>query len=160
MRTVSNISIGSTMPPKGKYNCSVVAIDKGVSSNKKTPYIEPTLSTGEDDFTDQLYVTPKTIGRLSLFARRVCGMPDDFPLSDDDTAAANELAKFIMQNAVGKSCIVTIEENEEMFIPTTGPDAGRTKVKLRRKVAFKGYERFEEPLPPSSNTTPEDDLPF
>lgn len=159
MRTAGSISTGNgSLPPKGKYNCVVIGIDKGLSQQKKTPYIEPTLSTGEEDFTDQLYVTEKTIGRLCLFAKRVCGMPDDFSLSDDDKSAVNEIAKFIMENAIGKNCIVTIEENEEKFIPKTGPDIGRTITKMRRRVGFNGYAKPSEHG--TIKTATDEDLPF
>ena len=167
MRTADSISFGGNItPPKGKYACRVINIDKGISQQKKTPFVEPTFSTESVDyedyeFTDQIYVTEKTIGRLCLFARRVCGMPDNFELPDSDKEAANTVAKYIMENAVGKMCIVTIEENEEKFIPTSGPDMGRTITKMRRRVAFKGYENYKnESVPEQQQQINDDDLPF
>ena len=149
------------MPPKGKYHFQVIDIGKGSSQQKHTPFVEPLLSIGEYDFTDQIYVTENTLGRLCLFARRICGMPDNFELPDSNAEAAIAVAKFIMENAIGKEGIVTIEENEEKFIPTSGPDMGRTITKMRRRVAFKGYDKYEpstsvEGVPEQSD----DDLPF
>lgn len=159
MRTVSSISMGMNFPPKGQYNCLVIGISKGTSQNKKTPYVEPMFITEEYEFNDQLYVTPKTVGRLSLFARKVCNMPDDYELPDDDSEAANTLAKYIMENAVNKNCIVTIDEFTEKFIPTTGPDMGRTVEKTRRRVAFRGYNRIEENIIQQTDIS-DDELPF
>jgi len=159
VRTAESIKMGTSFPEKGKHSCIVVDISKGVSKGeKKTPYIEPVFSNGEDEFTDSLYVTPKTVGRLCLFAQRVCGMQKDHQLPDDDKDAANEIAKFIMANAIDKRCIVTIEETEEVFMATTGPDAGRNITKKRKRVAFKGYDRYVDH--PAASASKEDDLPF
>lgn len=157
MRTAGSIPMGMNFPPKGQYNCLVVDISKGTSKEKKTPYVEPIFTTGEYEFNDQLYVTPKTIGRLSLFARKVCNMPDDHEIPDDDKDAANALAKYIMENAANKKCIVTIDEFIEKFIPVSGPDMGRTVEKTRRRVAFRGYDRMPEN---QSINIDDDDLPF
>lgn len=163
MRTVDSVSFGGTsFPPKGKYQCKVIALSKGKSPSKKTPFIELTLTTGEDDFSDQLYITDKAIGRLCLVARRVCDMPDTFEIPDNDNEAVNLIAKFICENALEKECIVTIEENEESFIPTSGPDIGRTKTILKRRVAFRGYDRYiSSQISDTSNSNiEEEDLPF
>lgn len=144
MRHAGNIGIGSSFPPVGKYQCMVIALNKGTTQQKKTPYIEVVFSTGEDEFPDQLFVTAKTLGRLCFFAKRVCGMPDEYELSDDDKEASVQIAKYIMQNALNKICYVTIEETDEEFIPTSGPDMGRKIKKTRRRVAFRGYDRYPD----------------
>ena len=158
MRTAGSITMGMVFPPKGKYNCLVIGVEKGVSQNKKTPYVEPVFSSGEFEFNDQLYVTPKTIGRLSHFARKVCNMSDDYELPDNDIEASHALAKFIMDNALNKKCVVTIDEFTEKFIPLSGPDMGRTIEKTRRRVAFRGYEKIQEDA--QQETVSDDDLPF
>jgi hypothetical protein len=159
VRTAESIKMGASFPEKGKYPCVVIDVLKGVSKGeKKTPYVEPVFSNGEDEFSDSLYVTPKTVGRLCMFAQRVCGMPKDFQLPDDDKEAANEVARFIMTNSIGKKCIVTIEEHEEMFMPTSGPDAGRNITKKRRRVAFRGYDRHVDAQHGVSQK--DEDLPF
>lgn len=169
-RTASSIPIGgNNMPPKGKYNCVVQATVTGRSAQKKTPYVELLLTTESGmDFEDQLYVTGKALNRLCLVARRVCGMPDDFELPDDDDEAAKTVANYIEKNVPGKMCLVTIEENDEKFMPQTGPDAGRTITKKRRKVAFNGYDKpiVVEPQPetpaPQGDMAgqPQEELPF
>ena len=160
-RTLNDVPTGGgQLPPKGKYNCVIINVEKGTSKLKHTPQIEVTLSTGDVDFCDQLYVTPKTLPRLCLFAKRVCDMPAETVLPDEDLPAAVEVAKFIMGNAMGKKCLVTIEENPEIFIPTTGPDAGRSKTIMKRKVAFRGYEKTEERQPGDDGETPQEPLPF
>lgn len=149
--------MGSAMPPKGRYEFEVVGIEKGVSTGeKKTPYIEVTMISSEHEFSDQIYVTEKTLSRLCLFAKRICGMPDTFELPDGDKEASNVVARFIMENALGKCGIVTVEENEEKFMPSSGPDAGRMVSKMRRRVAFNGYQKMEI----KNNQQKEDDLPF
>jgi hypothetical protein len=160
MRTAGSISMGSSMPAAGKYACQVISVEKGTSSKSNTPFIEPMFTTGEDDFSDQLYVTPKTLGRLLLFAKKVCGMQDSFELPDDDMEASKSVANFIMKNALGKQCFVTIEEIEEKFMPSTGPDAGRTIIQKKRKVAFRGYDRYGEEIKRQSVDQKDEDLPF
>lgn len=143
-RTAGDVPIGGgTMPPKGKYVCTVLNTVSGRSAKKKTPQIEITLSNGEYEFADQLYVTDKTLPRLCLFAIRVCGMSRTEPLPDDNLEAAQQVAKFIMANALDKKCIVTVDENDEKFMPEKGPDAGRVITIKRRKVPMNGYEEYK-----------------
>lgn len=146
-RTANDIKFGGgyNFPPIGKYPCTVVSVLNDVSAQKKTPFIDVTFSTGDYEFPDQLYVTDKTLGRLCMFATRVCGMPRETRLPDADTEAVKFLANYIMQNAIGKRAIVIVEENEEKYMPTSGPDAGRTLTKKRKRVAFRGYEEYKEP---------------
>jgi len=149
------------MPPAGTYTCSVLDVQTAKSKNKGTPYIDVTLSNGEYEFNDQLYVTARTINRLCLFAKRVCGMSDDTEIPDDDLEAAKFVANYIMKNAVDNRCMVTVEENDEKFMPESGPDMGRTITIKRRRVAFTGYERYNETE--STTTTKkvtDEDLPF
>lgn len=164
MRTVDSVSFGSgELPPPGKYGFTVVEIEKGKSQVKKTPFVQPTLLThnGDYQFVDQLYVVGKALSRLCLFARRICKMPDDFKIPDEDQPAAIEVAKYIMENARDKTGIVKVEENEEKFIPESGPDAGRTITRMRRRVAFIGYEKDEDlDTITEKHQTEDDDLPF
>jgi hypothetical protein len=139
-RTVSDVPCGNFFPQKGKHNCIVIGFEKGKSKTKHTPQIELTLSNGETEFKDQLFVTEKTLNRLCLVAQRVCGMPKDTAIPDNNLEAANFVAAFICENVTGKKCVATIEENEETFMSTSGPNAGRNMTKKRRRVAFNGYD--------------------
>lgn len=160
-RTLNDFQMQSVFPPVGKYQVSIISVEKGKSATKQTPQITLTFDDGENIYSDNLFVTPKTIPRLALVAKRVCLMDEKTVLPDDDMEAANIIAKFIMQNALHKQCIVKIEENEESFIPTSGPDVGKTKTIKKRRVAYNGYERFTgEPLPQSTTTPQQDDMPF
>jgi hypothetical protein len=62
-------------------------------------------------------------------------------LPDKDIDAANTVAKYIMENANGKNCVVRIEETEESFIAESGPDIGQKKTVKKRRVAYNGYEK-------------------
>ncbi len=142
-RTLNDLpSANRGCPPKGEYVSTITGAISGRSKTKKTPQIELTISNGDFDFSDTLFVTEKTISRLALVAKRVANMKEDYELPDDDLECANELAKYIMQNIIGKRCVVVIEENEESFIPERGPDMGRKITKIRRRVAFNGYKEL------------------
>jgi hypothetical protein len=164
-RTAGDVPIGSGFPPVGKHVCTVLDVIAGTSARKKTPQIEITMSNGEMEFADQLYVTDKTLSRLCLFAIRVCGMPRGTALPDADSEAVSQVAKFIINNALGKKAVVIIEEKEEKFMPESGPDAGRMVTKKRRRVAFPcGYEEYK-PAPAVDGdmqepTAAEEPLPF
>lgn len=162
-RTLDDMpSANRGFPNPGEHECVVLSAVAGRSKTKKTPQIELCLSTGERDFEDQLFVTLKTISRLSLVAGRVAGMPKDYQLPDDDSECANVLAKYIASNVVGKRCIVVIEESEETWIPESGPDMGRKMTRMRRRVAFGGYKKIDPKQEhQKEETQPEnDDLPF
>lgn len=168
-RTLGDIPFGKGLPPKGKHNCTVLNAIKGFSSTKKTPQIEIILSNGETEFSDQLYVTEKTLPRLCLVAQRVCGMSKETVIPDSNKEAIIFLASFIMENIVGKNCVVTIEENEEIYIPSNGPDMGRSIKRMRKRVSFNGYdvsvEAKEQRQPGEESielpiTQQEEELPF
>jgi len=143
MRKLGDIK-ETDMPEVGRHNCEIISTKFIESKEKKTPGIEITMTNGITKFTDTIYVTAKTINRLSLFAKRVCEMDENTTIPDDDLQAANFIGNFIMHNGAGKKCIVTIAEYEEKFIPTYGPDMGRTKTIKKRKVAFNGYETIAD----------------
>lgn len=161
-RTVNDFSMQRDFPPPGKYQVSVISAEKGFSSQKKTPQLTLVFSDGESEFDDNLYVTEKTVSRLAMVAKRVCGMDDKFSLPDGNLDAAKVLANYIFENVKGKRCIVKIEENEEFYVVESGPEAGRSKSKMKRRVAFNGYERYTEQQSekPAQTKTPGDDLPF
>jgi hypothetical protein len=153
-RTLNDFSMQRVFPAAGRYQVNIISIEKGVSKQKKTPQITLVFSDGENEFDDQIYVTEKTIPRLCLVAKRVCLMDEKTQLPDVDIDAANMVAKYIMSNALGKKCIVKIEENEETIIIDNGPNIGQKKTIKRRRVAYNGYERYVEPQAGS------DDMPF
>ena len=158
-RTLNDFSMQKVFPPSGKYHVSVTGIEKGKSAKKQTPQITVTFSDGEIEFDDNLFVTLKTIPRLALFAKRVCGMDKKTVLPDDDEQAATIIAKHIMANSVGKKCIVMIEESEEQYIAESGLDIGKTKTIKKRRVAYNGYYR-DEAAPDHNGANGEDNLPF
>jgi hypothetical protein len=141
-RTVNDFSMNRVFPPAGKYSVEIIGIEKGKSKKKGTPQITLIFSDGESEFDDNLFVTEKTIPRLCLVAKRVCLMDEKTILPDSDIDAANLVAKFIMENALGKKCIVKIEETEEQYMAENGPDIGRTKTIKKRRVAYNGYEKY------------------
>lgn len=154
-------------PPVGKYPVLITSIEKGFSNVRKTPQITVWFSDGISEFNDNLYVTEKAIPRLALFAKRVCLMDEKTQLPDEDKECKLVIARYIMENSVGKKCVVTIEENEETYIPTSGPDIGVPKKIKKRRVAFRGYDRYIENEPGQNINEPKlqsnnnnDDLPF
>ena len=154
-------------PQPGKYPVSIISIEKGFSSVKKTPQITVWFSDGENEFNDNLFVTEKAIPRLALFAKRVCLMDEKTMLPDDDKECKLVIARHIMENSVGKKCIVTIEENIEQYIVEKGPDVGQTKNIKKRRVAFRGFDRMPIYTPGEDKgehapnvEEPKDGLPF
>jgi hypothetical protein len=143
-RTVNDFSMQRTFPPAGWYSVEIIGVEKGLSAKKKTPQITLIFSDGESEFDDNLFVTEKTIPRLCLVAKRVCGMDEKTVLPDSDIEAANTVAKYICEHANGKKCRVRIEENEEKYMVESGPDIGQTKSIKKRRVAYNGYERYVE----------------
>ena len=141
-RTVNDFSMNRVFPPAGKYSVEIIGIEKGKSKKKLTPQITLIFSDGESEFDDNLFVTEKTIRRLCLVAKRVCLMDEKTELPDKNIDAANMVAKFIMENALGKKCIVKIEETEEQYIAENGPDIGTRRTIKKRRVAYNGYEKY------------------
>lgn len=153
--------------------CTCTAVGKGKSSKKQTPYVE-LFWQGVDGsfFNDQLYVTPKAIGRLAIVAQRVCGLPKDYELSDKKEDAVVELARVIVSKAQGCNAMVYVEEYTEDYMVQDGPDVGQMrKIKKHRVAPFTGYKKPEdhkedtqpqEPpkQPEQMATPPQDDLPF
>jgi hypothetical protein len=160
MRKISDIH-EKEMPSVGKHNCIITSADMGESKNKKTPYLELTMTNGEVEFSDCLFLTPKALNRLLMVSKRVCNINEETELPDNDMEACRFLANYIQDNIIGKHASITIAEFEEKFIPESGQDMGRMKTIFKRKVAFNGYEGVknnETPneikiyeLPPSKN---------
>jgi hypothetical protein len=164
MRTAGDIPLGREMPAAGEHPCLISAATRGESKNKHTPYVELTISNGETEFTDSLFISGAALPRLMIVALRVCGMPKDYELPDDDYECAEAVADYIKDYAPGKHCIVTVGELKEKYMATTGPDAGRTITKTIRKVTFGGYAApTEESIAQSPSMEAgvnEDSLPF
>ncbi len=163
-RTLNDFNMQCVFPPPAKYRVSVLTVEKGVSSQKKTPQITVWFTDGENEFNDNLFVTEKAIPRLALFAKRVCLMDEKTALPDSDKECMVVIAKYIMENSIGKKCIVTIEENEESFVITQGPEVGQTRKGKKRRVAFRGFDRWIEQEPGQDLNEPlpqgQSDLPF
>ena len=143
MRTVNDVPMGgNSWPPAGKHLCRCTDAKPWTSPKKQTPAVMLTWVTrdGAYQFEDAVFVTSKAIGRLHLVAKRVCQIPGDTELPDDDLNAAKVFARYIADNAKGKDALVTIEEQEEQFVVREGPDMGQTRTTTRHRVAFGGYE--------------------
>lgn len=126
-------------------------------------------------FKDKIYCTDKAIQRLNLVAQRVCNMPPETELPEDDLDAAKFLARHILDNAQGCWAKVRIEENEEKYIIKSGDRMGQEATKMKRKVSFGGYESMSDmpetpyDMPPNKNAPQgppteqiddDEDLPF
>ena len=149
---------GPSFPAVGSVECICVDIEKKYSTKKITPYAEITMraKTGEK-FTDQAYLVKTALSRLSIVASRLCGWNKENKLSDSDDEALMEIEAFIFKNAIGKSAILTIEETEEFYIVESGPDIGQKKSKKKKKVAFRGYDKCENP---TMTLDPNENMPF
>ena len=168
-RTLSDMpeSGGGKHPPPGRHLCRVIKAAPWKSPKKGTPAAMLTLATRDGvQFEDPLFVSPKALWRLVLVARRVCGMPADTAIPDNDLEAAKFLARYIVGNATGKDAIITIEERDEAYIVTEGPDEGQKKIVKRRRVSGAGYEtapadvRQDEDAPMPSDEDAGTDIPF
>ncbi len=163
MRTVDDVSMGNSFwPPAGKHLCRCTEAKPWVSPVKQTPAVMLTWVTRDAayQFEDAVFVTAKAIGRLHLVAKRVCQIPGDTELPDDDISAAKVFARYIADNAKGKDALVTIEETEEKIVIQDGPDMGQTKSVTRHRVAFDGYDVLPKDDNVSPGEIPEDDIPF
>ncbi|MFH1615840.1 MAG: hypothetical protein ABIG61_12255 [Planctomycetota bacterium] len=162
-RTANDIPMtsGVNFPPPGKYICRCLAAAPQKSKVKKTPLVLLTFTTQDAmyQFSDPVFVTGKAINRLMLVASRLCQIPGDTPLSDDDFEAAKQLARYIVDNAPSNDVLITIEEQTEEYMVEQGPDIGQKKQRKRRRVAFSGYEQLPEPME-QQPATDESDLPF
>lgn len=163
MRNVSDIGMGYNWPDVGPHKCTCTKVEKKTSKNKHTPYLEiEWVTTNGDCFTDSVFVTEKTIGRMSMIAIRVCGLDRGYQLPDSDYDAMIELEKFLCENLQGKRAVVIVEEEEYEIMPENGPDAGRLIKKKRKKVAFRGYEEIPAGSQAETKTAnkADEDLPF
>ena len=162
-RTLSDMpeSGGSNFPAPGRHLCRCVKAVAWKSPKKGTPAALLTLATREgEQFEDAVFVTPKALWRLVLVARRLCEMPADATVPDNDAEAAKFLAQHVVDNAVGRDAIVTIEERNETYMVTDGPDQGQKKTAKRRRVAAAGYasasaeDSIAEPTKDDGETIP------
>ncbi len=167
MRTLDKIPTGgNSFPPAGKHLCRCTGAKPWTSPTKHTPAVMLSFTTADAmyQFDDPVFMTAKAIGRLALVAKRLCRMPAETELPDDDLEAAKQLARYIADNAHGKDSFVTIEENIEEYMVIDGPDVGQTKTRTRHRVAFAGYEQpaleTENTSQSQSEMPEDDDIPF
>jgi len=144
-RTAGDVGVPNSQgrwPPPGWCVATCVNAEKWKSPKKSTPAVMLTWRTPDDQFEweDPVFVTGKALKRLNLVALRVCGMPRDTVLPDDDLVAAKLVANYIMEHVVGQPAKVQIEVHEEEFMYETGPKAGQVGKVQRSKVAFGGYD--------------------
>ncbi|MBE3088173.1 MAG: hypothetical protein IMZ71_03540 [Chloroflexi bacterium] len=157
-RTAGMMSEANDMrwPPPGWSDCTCVLAEKWKSPKKGTGAVMLTWTTtdGEYLFEDPIFVTTKAISRLVLVAKRVCAIPDDMAIPDDDVQAASTLARFILDHAQGKQARVLVEVHDEEYMVAEGPEQGQKKTKKRSKVAFAGYDRVKVDLQDAGNAEP------
>lgn len=183
-RTASDVGMPSQMawPPEGWIEATCTKAAKWTSPKKKTAAVMLSWESldARYNWEDPVYVTAKAIKRLNLVAQRVCGMPRETQLPDDDKAAANLLARYILDHAAGRSALVLVESQEQNFLYESGPKVGQKRIVKIHRVAFAGYEpladqakplpdeapdlprnsRAPQPPPELDNEEPEEDLPF
>ncbi len=166
MRTLSNIptSNDGSWPPEGPHLCRCIKTGSWTSPKKGTAAAKLTFTTADAQyqFEDLVFVTVKAMGRLALVASRLCQMPKDTELPDDDLETAKQIARYIVDHAVGKDVILTIETQKEQYMIESGPDMGNVRHKIRSRVAFSGYDVPETEGEQELPETPEDssDIPF
>ena len=141
MRKISDLQ-DKESPPAGTMRAICIRAGMQQSKKKKTPYIELTWEDSESKFqwTDSVFCTVKAISRLAIVADRVCGFDSELP--DDNNDAMGVMTDYVIENAIGKKALVTIEEKEEIYIPESGPDMGRKITIKRKRVAFGGYAKI------------------
>lgn len=148
-RNIDDIATGDfNFPDAGKHGCLCVGVKK-VSANSGNSGIELTWTThnGESRFTDTLWLTLKAIGRLALVAKRLCPGARELELDDDDAKAIYQLAYLIEETIEGVNAIVEITEYSETFMHESGDKIGQKETRKKKRVAFSGYEAFEEDIP-------------
>jgi len=156
-RNISDLAVVSETPPVGTHRCKCLSVVRGESKNTKTPQLSLTWQWTGGTFTDEAYITPKTVSRLAVIAMHVCAFPKEHPLPDDDMEAAESLAQYIEQYIAGRLAMVTIGEEKNQD-PAKPP---------RRKVTFGGYAAVQSSAaattasaPSPAAPKPPDDLPF
>ena len=158
-RRLDDIPTGSNWPPAGEYACRCMLVEAGSSARKQTPFVSLTWQTEDAEyvFNDDIYVTPKTLKRLVLVAKRVCNAADEMELPDDDGQAAKDLARFIYDNAQGKRCMVEVVEYIEKYMPESGDNMGVLQEVKKHRVSFNGYNRIPVKTDvPAENTEGDD----
>jgi hypothetical protein len=147
-RMIGDIPTEIEYPVPGSYKCLCVGCKRDKAKSGTDKLVLEWMKTDGKGFNDNIFITGKAVKRLILIAKRVCGIANDFSLPDDDQETAETLAVYIEQNIENKSALVTIEEIEESFMPTSGPDAGRMKKVKKRRVSFNGYEEIKDDKQP------------
>ncbi len=150
----------SRWPPAGKVIVTCVEASRWKSPKKGTLAIMLIFENGEYRFDDPVFITTKAIRRLNLVAMRLCDMPDDIPLPDDDAEAAREIATYVLNHACGKRAKLTIDVSTEEFIYEQGEKTGQKGTRERHRVAFAGYERANGEEAEESKPIDPDDIPF
>ncbi len=99
-RTASDVGLAGeqNLPPPNVYLCQCTDAEF-VESKSGTEGAKLVLATaGFPKFDDTVYCTEKTVKRLNLVAQRLCGMPTETELPDDDLEAAQFLMRYILDN--------------------------------------------------------------
>ena len=173
-RTADSLGVPSSQswPPAGWHDCKCIGVESMKSSKKGTPGLTLTWQTADAEyaFDDTLWLTTGAIRRVNLVALRVCGLPRDHLLPDEEREALKALARFVKDNVKGKRARVQIEANREEFIdPDPGSATfGQTRSFTRHRVAYAGYDAPKSPAATGNDLSPidehgqpvEDDLPF
>ena len=163
-RTAGDIRTPTSIkwPPAGKVLARCVKAERWKSPKKGTLAVMLTFVTsdGQYEFEDPVFVTEKAMSRLNLVAQHLCAMPKSTPLPDGDKEAANQLARYILDNAVGCDAYITIDKQEETFLYENGPKVGQKGIRTRHRVAFGGYDPVDSPVQElAKDELPESELP-
>lgn len=141
-RSIDDIATGDfNFPDAGKHGCKCTKVQGVKAKSSGNSGIELTWMThsGEYQFTDTLWLTPKAIGRLALVAKKLCEGARELQLDDDDSRAVYELADYIEEHIGGVDAIVEIVEYSETFIHESGDKIGQKETRKKKRVAFAGY---------------------
>lgn len=146
-----------TWPPAGWCNATCVKAERWKSPKKNTPAVKLFWRTpdGEYEFDDCVFVTERAIQRLNLVALRVCAMPRNTVLPDDNRQAVSQIASYILENARGKQARVLIEQQD---VDELDQYTGEMKKRRFRTVAFIGYEPMPESRPQAEDSAIKDAL--
>ena len=160
-RTAGSVGMPSnlTWPPAGWWLATCLSAERWRSPKKKTAAVMLHWVTPDSayEFEDPIFVTGRAVRRLNLVAQRVCGMPSDTPLDENDDAAASFLARYILDHATGKQAEVCIEIQKRTFMYESGPRIGQKGEQDQHKVSFGGYRVPVDgtDAPPQSEVAPE-----
>lgn len=163
-RTIEQVAAtggGWAWPEPGWITVLVTGAEEVTRGQNQTPALQIRFATDDAAyvFADNVFLTPRSVGRLALVAWKLCGLDSQDSLPDDNDSTISYLTEYIKGN-LPESVDVLVEEK---------PDRKGT---LRKNVAFSGYRNpvgdggkpesvaEPEPEPTGTNADGDTDLPF